>query len=164
MKKIKNEEEIKREFREKMIFVGAVLTFAAIIGAVLIFQSSEPQKIPEAKGSYAMLFESSTCSHCQKFIKETLSNRTIWDKLIDMNLTIMTSANSVQEVEEEWPQFKGLHIYTTKEEVLPYLNMFEINGIPTLVIVTGNKGGKLKYDKYEGYMNESELMKILDKY
>lgn len=163
MKKIKNEEEKKKELKENLLFVGAVLTFAAIIGGALVLQGVEPQ-VEKVNNNHAILFESSTCPHCQKFIKETLSNWTIWDKLMDMNLTIMTSAGSVQEVEKEWPQFKGLHIYTTKEEVLPYLNMFEINGIPTLIIVTGNENGSLKYDKYEGYMNENELLKILDKY
>lgn len=163
MKKIENEEEKKKEFKENLLFVGAILTFAAIVGCVLMFHTSDPQ-IVKVNNNHAILFESSTCLYCQKFIKETLSNGTIWDKLMDMNLTIMTSAGSVQEVEEEWPQFKGLRIYVMREEVEPYLNMFEISGIPTLVIVTGSEGGNLKYDKYEGFMDENELIKVLDKY
>lgn len=163
MKKLKDKEENKKELKENLLFVGAILTFAAIIGGALMLQGAEPQ-VEKVNNNHAMLFESSTCPYCQKFIKETLSNGIIWDKLMDMNLTIMTSAGSVQEVEREFPQFKGLHIYITREAVEPYLDMFEINGIPTLVIITGSEGGRLTYDKYEGFMNESELIKVLDKY
>ena len=163
MDKIETEEEKKKKFKENLCFVGALMLFASVVGYSLLLDAQEPP-VEKSNTNHAMLFETSACPHCQKLIKETLSNGIIWEKLMGMNLTIMTSATSVKEVEEEWPQFRGLHIYTTKDEVLPYLDMFEIKGVPTLVIVTGNEGGRLLYDKYEGYMNETELLGILNRY
>lgn len=92
---------------DKDVFVGMILLILAIVGAVFFIDSGRSNQSHAVNNGLidfnvskhnALFFMSVGCLHCQHFINDTLSNDTVMSKLKEMNLIVMTTGITSDEL------------------------------------------------------------------